>query len=688
MKLVSSLPPLFCCFVSFARSMTVDRGFNGMKDRVITLGRGYSPAAGTLHSTCLRSSEPDTAVRSTIPSFDYEYFFHSFRHSASRISNFTASSAEERDEYNPQRWSDFAFYHRMRTEMEDPTSESRNFMASVIRVQMYYASAREEDTVLVDDARDLLDKGQHVEFLQACGPQYIRTVNRFKELAALFSYTSHLTATTGLQPQGFMESFGDLVNDFSTSRRSPRTSTRMDALLAQEYQDIDHNDVNNTRALIRVSKDAHFSQLRIQIFGFGLALNPDAEGSLNARTWQDLDKVMNYGFQAMANPYTGVVRSVEVIPWTTHIAFHRGMRFDVQIRDMDVCYRETSATCSGKRCMVDNNPTDCQNVCYVQNDNDPYDCRDGASCDPTAMPCYAENTSDVLTFTYAYEQNVNCAHRDPTRALATFAVFDEQYYRTNTEEQMNECPATQDPSIRVEETEFPAFLRQLNLMANAEQIVNMDMVSREAFNANDRLNQCLTVLYSYTDANLDRMFVLNRRNPVRLDRYLDLDPTNGDTTDDIIVREDFTDALGALRLKRLLTGDECLQGNATNCNLCAVNATESVDDCILRPRRYLSGRLLLNAVDYMRHFYRPCMGQLTDSYLGIPGDGMYTRHWTQLDACRDVKCMVQGTTWDNSTNSCVLPTHHTVQGYQPMSAQDLMESYCMPEFRNVEGTVQ
>jgi len=148
------------------------------RDITPVLGRGYSVATGSLQSSCLIVNER------TKPSYDFDYFFTEIRSSTDTTDRSTWSE-QIKLSYGYQ-WVKGTVDRDRKSQSESRTQTYKHYIIATMRTERYYSSIDEIHAELSDDARDLLQSGQYISFFQACGPNYIRSINRAAEITAIF----------------------------------------------------------------------------------------------------------------------------------------------------------------------------------------------------------------------------------------------------------------------------------------------------------------------------------------------------------------------------------------------------------------------------------------------------------------------------------------------------------------------
>jgi hypothetical protein len=253
------------------------------------LGRGYSISTNTFQSTCLK----DVVI--TEPSYDFQYTFREYDKSSMRASSGTSQSSVSVSYWWVSGTVDMSGSSSSRTEA------SSKHMVATLNMDSYYASVDEASTPLSDAAIELLARQDLPGFFAACGPYYIRGINRNAKFVSIFSYQSKSSksdASFAYSLKLRMRSFWGGAN------------------------------VNSSGSFSSSSEDSSRS-LTIRTRGWGLGKNEDA--SLISYDIESFKAAIKQAFISMQNPLTGRVTSMEVVPWVENTEFQR----NVNIRGND-----------------------------------------------------------------------------------------------------------------------------------------------------------------------------------------------------------------------------------------------------------------------------------------------------------------------------------------------------------------
>lgn len=246
------------------------------------LGRGYSIMTNSYQSTCL------IVEQTTVPSFNYDYFF----------TDFTSSSDSEKEMSGKisatYSYAMVAFEVNSSVGATSKVAAQSRAITSTMKIERYYSSVREEVSPLSNDAFTLLEDQDYVGFFKACGPNYIRGIRRAQEVTAIFKFTSKDTATAKSFGMGLKVSHPIYGSAKSSMTQKSKFRTTSDSLI-------------------------------IKIVGYGLGLTQEGSETLVAQTIEDYDKVMKFSFKTMTlnddSHKIGMVYGMEVVPWVNNVAF-------------------------------------------------------------------------------------------------------------------------------------------------------------------------------------------------------------------------------------------------------------------------------------------------------------------------------------------------------------------------------
>uniref|UniRef100_A0A7S1BNC1 MACPF domain-containing protein n=1 Tax=Corethron hystrix TaxID=216773 RepID=A0A7S1BNC1_9STRA len=187
------------------------------KDQALVLGRGYSPSTNNLLGTCVQATTDEE------PTIDYDYQIKTFQSTVNV--NINATDGFARDFGNVGQSMTITTRKAMESILRSDLSSSvssnkvQNYLSSSMVINLYYDTLDDKKSTLLEEAESLLDRGDYIGFVQACGAYYIRSVNRRKEVTALFKYETESVTTSSFASD--LESDLKGISDDATWRRLP-----------------------------------------------------------------------------------------------------------------------------------------------------------------------------------------------------------------------------------------------------------------------------------------------------------------------------------------------------------------------------------------------------------------------------------------------------------------------------------
>jgi hypothetical protein len=247
------------------------------------LGRGYSISTNTFQSTCLK----DVVI--TEPSYDFQYNFREMDATSIRTRSDRSTSSVSASYW----WVSGTVSGSY--EGSSKTERTTKHMVATLNMDSYYASVDESSTPLSESAIELLQRNDLPGFFAACGPYYIRGINRNAKFVSIFSYESKSSK--------------------SDSKFSYDLQLKIRGFWGGGGADIKQSG-GGTRGSLDTSRN-----LMIRSRGWGLGKNEDA--SLISYDIDTFKAAIKQAFISMQNPLTGKVTSMEVVPWVENTEFQR-----------------------------------------------------------------------------------------------------------------------------------------------------------------------------------------------------------------------------------------------------------------------------------------------------------------------------------------------------------------------------
>lgn len=237
-----------------------------------SLGRGYSPAANTMHSVCF-----DT-MPTTRASFDFDYVLEELDEKM---------RAGAQDEV-----ADFLRDNARTTVInEGGTRRHVHYLLATLTVDSYYAAIDESTARLSEGTLALLRNGDVLGFFGGCGTHYLRSISRRSQFFTLFSYSS----TEGTRDPAFERRLEHLVSHFDADG----VESSDDKELAGKF-DVQARSYN----------------LRTVSRSIGLVAQNDAK--LIPFDLESYRTAIAEAFKASQNEYVGRILAVELSSWLTN----------------------------------------------------------------------------------------------------------------------------------------------------------------------------------------------------------------------------------------------------------------------------------------------------------------------------------------------------------------------------------
>ena len=163
-------------------------------------------------------------------------------------------------------------------------------------MDVYYASVDESQSKLSQGAADLLQKDDIPGFFDSCGPYYVRSIGRHAKFTSIFTYVSKSEKR---------DTEFETALEVSLKGMMPRGPT-LDAGLSVEGQ---------------VKKTLSKYSIIIDTAAWGLG--KDRMANLISYDIDSFKKSIQDAFLSMTDEATGLVTSIEVVPWVEFVEFQR-----------------------------------------------------------------------------------------------------------------------------------------------------------------------------------------------------------------------------------------------------------------------------------------------------------------------------------------------------------------------------
>ena len=175
-----------------------------------------------------------------------------------------------------------------------------SMVISLMKIERYYSSVKEEVTPLAEDAYTLLENKDYIGFFKACGPNYIRSIRRVQEVMTTFKFTS---------------ASSEMASAFSASL----TISSATAPPSLGGPSITAEKSGSSKFSLSMSS------LEINIRGYGMGLSQDGSETMVATSISEYREVMIFSFKSMTQAEdshaVGMVYGMEVVPWINNVAF-------------------------------------------------------------------------------------------------------------------------------------------------------------------------------------------------------------------------------------------------------------------------------------------------------------------------------------------------------------------------------
>ncbi|HVK78678.1 MAG TPA: hypothetical protein VM734_35505 [Kofleriaceae bacterium] len=268
-----------------------------LRDLAVTpvLGRGYSLATNTFQSSCM------TDVIRTKPSFNFYYKFEQVdSEGRTSSSNSTGGSATFGGGGFGVKVN--ATGSAKHTVIEGKTYTNQS-IAVTVDVDVYYSSVDESKSRINDPARELLTSNDIPGFFDACGMYYVRSIGRRARFVSLFTYKTE------------------------SSSRDTSFEAKLEAQIKGWGQSLGVS-VEHAR---KFSEEASSKYLTIESTAYGLG--KDEKANLIAYDLDSFRAAVKDAFVAMQQDDTGMVQSMEVVPWVENADFQRILKLGVAKTD-------------------------------------------------------------------------------------------------------------------------------------------------------------------------------------------------------------------------------------------------------------------------------------------------------------------------------------------------------------------
>lgn len=260
-----------------------------------TLGRGYSMNSNDLQSMCFKS------ITTSTPTFDLSYDIDEV--TEDYMSKLLVSG---KDRIQNTKLNNFIKnYYGTKEKSGSRTYTLKNLIVRA-EVNLYYYSMDETQSTLSDSVKELLRKKQYVTFFNSCGHFYVRSVGTFSTYYALLQY--RLTGDGDDEFRGKLEK--GLFNFYEDAAADSGTATDKDG--RQEKPSGEYSSL---------SEDAKYRGLKVYVQGIGLSKGDPV--NLIPVNIKQFRTTIQEAVKLMQSPGSGLVNSIEVVPWVENPEFGR-----------------------------------------------------------------------------------------------------------------------------------------------------------------------------------------------------------------------------------------------------------------------------------------------------------------------------------------------------------------------------
>ena len=294
MTRIKALLVLFMAFVLLF-GVGVQAGPTAIRDDRITdlavtpaLGRGYSIATSTFQSKCLDN------VVTTKPSYNFRYKFEQMEEDGTVSSNVRASSTSA----GSRGFFGFSINRKRDTKTEVKTEDSYSKFRILVTIEMdvYYASVDESKTSLAQNAEEILKNDDIPGFFDSCGPYYVRSIGRYAKFISMFTYQT----------------------------KSKSRDASFESSLELSIKGWGQSASSSSSISTKLSTESSKKRLTIDTAAWGLG--KDRLARLISYDLKTFKSAIHDAFLSMMDERTGMVTSIEVVPWVENTEFQKTVK--------------------------------------------------------------------------------------------------------------------------------------------------------------------------------------------------------------------------------------------------------------------------------------------------------------------------------------------------------------------------
>eukprot|EP00587_Corethron_hystrix_P000589 CAMPEP_0113312072 /NCGR_PEP_ID=MMETSP0010_2-20120614/9043_1 /TAXON_ID=216773 ORGANISM="Corethron hystrix, Strain 308" /NCGR_SAMPLE_ID=MMETSP0010_2 /ASSEMBLY_ACC=CAM_ASM_000155 /LENGTH=543 /DNA_ID=CAMNT_0000167813 /DNA_START=90 /DNA_END=1718 /DNA_ORIENTATION=- /assembly_acc=CAM_ASM_000155 len=252
------------------------------RDITPVVGRGYSTITGKFYTSCMSvETEQDTTV-------DFDVFFTEYTDSSDAAAALSGKIRQYAS-YDIVRDRIYGLLGSNTSPIESTwNGQAMHMLTLTMAIDRYFETIEDDgDTEIDEDALDMLETGGILEFFHACGPYYVNSLRKSSEITSMYTYYSPNMK-------------GNVMYNYAIKQR------------LMGYQATRRAFAFDTNALI-------------ETVAYGLDIGA-AGGILAYDSYDDFHMVMETAFESFKNPSCGVVRQIELVPYTTQDDFELAVR--------------------------------------------------------------------------------------------------------------------------------------------------------------------------------------------------------------------------------------------------------------------------------------------------------------------------------------------------------------------------
>jgi len=266
-------------------------------------GRGYSITSNRLQSMCFKS------IVTSKPTFDLNYDIEEVSGDYLNRLRITGKNRIQNEKLNTFLKNYYA--------TEEYADNKKYIIKNLIvraEINQYYYSMDETQSGLSESVKEMLKKKQFVTFFNSCGHFYVRSVGTFSTYYALLQYR-----LTGDKDEEFRNELEKGLFNFyeeaqAATGKEGKVEVRKGKAPSEEYE--------------KLSEHAEYRGLKVYVQGIGLSKgDPVNLIPINIKQFRI---TIQEAVKLMQDPDSGLVSSIEVVPWMENPEFGKIMLSDLE----------------------------------------------------------------------------------------------------------------------------------------------------------------------------------------------------------------------------------------------------------------------------------------------------------------------------------------------------------------------